>query len=87
MGRSKAEPSLRLSAGARLMVMRLRLQVVAAVLEGGPDTLFALPDGGVGQPHGDEGREAGADVDLDLDGIGLDPVERGARDPVQHGAR
>ena len=65
----------------------LGLQVVAAVLEGRPDPLLALPYGGVRQAHRDEGREAGADVDFDLDGVGFDPVERGARDLVQHGAR
>jgi hypothetical protein len=65
----------------------LRLQVVAAVLESGPDALLALAHRGVRQAHGDEGREPGADVDLDLDGIGFDPVEGGARDLDQHGAR
>ena len=62
-----------------------RLHVVAAILEGGPDAFLALPDGGVGQTDRDERREAGADIDLDLDGKSLDPVKGGACDLEQHG--
>ncbi len=58
--------------------------VVAAVLQGGPDALLALPDGRVGQADGDELGKTEGDVGLDLDGIGLDPGERGAGDPEQH---
>ena len=58
--------------------------VVTAVLQGGPDALLALPDGRVGQADRDELGESERDVGLDLDGIGLDPGERGAGDPEQH---
>ena len=58
--------------------------VVAAVLQRGPDALLALPDGRVGQADGDELRKSEGNIGLDLDGIGLDPGERGAGDPEQH---
>ncbi len=58
--------------------------VVAAVLQGGPDALLALADGRVGQAYGDELGKAQGDVRFDLDGIGLDPGERRAGDTEQH---
>jgi hypothetical protein len=64
-----------------------RRDVVAAVFQRGADAVAALADGGIGQA--DRGEvvlitlDAGA-VDLDLDDVGIDALNRGAERFVEH---
>ncbi len=52
---------------------------VTGVLDGGLDSVFALPNGHVGEADGRKQREAGGEIDLDGDGMGLD-ADDGAAD-------
>jgi hypothetical protein len=58
--------------------------VEALVPEGGPDSLLALAGGGVGQADHVEPGQASGQVDLDLDGQGLDAMGRGGEAVGQH---
>ncbi len=49
IGRSKAEPSLRMSAGARLTVTLMQREIVAAIFQRGLDAFAAFLDGDVRQ--------------------------------------
>ena len=61
--------------------------VVSAVFEGGANAVAALADGGVGEADGVEviliTLDAGA-VDLHLNNVGVDAVDRGAESFVEH---
>jgi hypothetical protein len=51
------------------------------------DTLAALADRLVGQADNGEDRPAGRDLHLDVDGHGLDALERNRRDVRNHRAQ
>jgi hypothetical protein len=55
-------------------------QLKAAVAEGGSYALTTFLDGANGQSHGGERRQAIGDIDLDIDGKGLDAEDRGGTD-------
>jgi hypothetical protein len=61
--------------------------VVSAIAQGGAYAVAALADGGIGQADGVEmvvvGLDPG-DVDLDLDDVGVDSVDYGAKGLVEH---
>ena len=56
----------------------------AGVGQGGPDPLPALAYGAVRQPDGGEGRQAAADVHLDVYRIGVDAEDGGGSDSGKH---
>ena len=61
---------------------------VAGVLDGGADAVAAFAHGGVGQADGVEVilvRDDAAVVDLDIDEVGIDAVDRGAESFEKHG--
>jgi hypothetical protein len=57
----------------------------AGVLEGAPDPGAPLLHPGVSQADDLEARQAGGDVDLDVDGRGLDAGDGGGEDAGEHG--
>ena len=61
-----------------------RRQPEAAVLERAPDAHPPLADAGVGQADDVAAGEPHPDVDLDVDGRGLDSDHRRRRDPCEH---
>jgi hypothetical protein len=87
MGRSKPDPSFRISAGEIHGDVRGR-DIVAAVAESGAHPVAAFAHGGVGQTHGVKvvfiGLDAG-DVDLNFDDAGVDTVNGGTEGLVEHG--
>ena len=80
MGRSSAEPSLRMSAGARLMVtMWVRGKIEAAIAQRGVDALAAFFHRDVREADdGEMTFEGGRNVDFDFDQIGVDAEDGGA---------
>ena len=52
----------------------------------GAHALFGFGHGLVGQADDVEGRQAGRDLHLHVDGAGLDALERHRRDALDHGA-
>ena len=75
-GQVVAGPSLRRSAGARLTWYG-RLEMEAAVGEGGLDAFAGFFDGGVGQADDDGFLDAEGGVHFDGDFDGLHTVDRG----------
>ena len=60
---------------------------VAGVLDGGADAVAAFADGGVGQAHGVKVvfvRDHAAVVHLNIDEVGVDPVDSGAEGLEEH---
>src|SRR5205823_3678794 len=57
----------------------------AAVAERRPDALGALAHGAIGEADGGRVREAGGDVDLDVDDEGVDAAEGPRADAGEHG--
>ena len=53
--------------------------------ERGAHTLARLAHGGVGEPDDGVRGQAGGDVDLDGDGLAVDPDERCTADRGEHG--
>ena len=84
MGRSNAEPSLRMSAGARLTVMRRERKGEPRVGQRGAHPLAALLHGAVRQTHGGEGGKPVGDVHLDVHRVGIDPEDGGGADSGKH---
>ena len=78
MGRSNPEPSFFTSAGARFTVMFCKGNCQAAVLDGGLDALAAFAHGGIRQADGHEHALARGDVNLHLDGVGINAKDGGA---------
>ena len=85
MGRSKAGPSLRMSAGARLDRDPLDRELEAGVVDGGADAVAALAHAGVGEPHRGEAGQPVDHVHLDPDARGVDAVQTGGTDTREHG--
>ena len=87
MGRSKPEPSFLMSAGARLMVMRVGGMSKPEFLMAERTRSRRLADGGVGQADGVEDflveHDAG-EVDFDVDDVGVDAVDGGAAGFEEH---
>ena len=84
MGRSYWGPALRRSAGARLTTMRRARHGEGLVDEPRAHPLARLLHRGVGQAHHREGREPGAQVDLDLHRLGLQAEDCGADEARDH---
>ena len=76
MGRSKADPSLRMSAGARFTVMFWKWVIESAVLDGRFDSFFAFLHGSIRQPDRQEYPIPGRDVDLHFYHVGIDSKDR-----------
>ena len=62
----------------------LRRQRQADGVQRAAHPLAALGHGLVGEADDGEGGHAGADLDLDIDGAGLDPLKGDGRDPREH---
>ena len=71
----KARPGLAQVGRRQVGCDPLLRELEPRVHERGPDALARLAHGGVGQPDEREGRQASVDVDLDVDGYGVDAVE------------
>ena len=67
IGRSNAEPSLRMSAGARLIVILRVGKLEAGILDRRLDAILRFLDRALGQPDQPMRRNAGADINLDFD--------------------
>ena len=87
MGRSKAEPSFLMSAGARLTTTCFRGKSKPVFLSAARTRLFALFHGRIGKAHGGKkGQSPARDIDLNFYRIGIDAEHCGADDLREHRA-